>query len=181
MRNRLKKKRRQRKESALVPFNSLPIPTKGNITPDMLDDLEAMFFSLIEKGTPGIWEIDVPVTHTFTNHTYIREGIMPKGALIIGHCHKEPHHCVVLKGRMSILNSDRTVTEIVAPCAFLAGPGRKIVFIHEDVLMQNIHPTEGWDQELFTDVDKMEEGLYKRTDSYKRHRLKITEQKAIEA
>ena len=36
-------------------------------------------------------QIDCSLTHHFAPDVYIREGLMPKGALIIGHAHKRKH------------------------------------------------------------------------------------------
>jgi hypothetical protein len=153
------------------PFGGLA-PTRRTVTPELLDQLEEEFFQSLAQGVPGIQEIDIPVTHTFTDHTYVREGIMPKGALVIGHYHREPHVCVVLKGSMSILNADRTETKVVAPFVFIAGPGRKVGYMHEDVLMQNIHSTQDWPEHLRHDVEAMEEHLYQRTAAFHQHRLR---------
>lgn len=168
--------------SAVEAFKALPLKA-GDITSEMLDELEAWIFHNIHGGQVGFYEINIPTTHSFTRHTYVREAVMPKGSLIIGHYHKETHVCVVLKGRMSILNPDRSVTEIVAPAVFIGAPGRKVGLMHEDVLMQNIHSMEGWPENVIgvfcrvflnnnytsEDVDLLEEYLYRRTDAYKKH------------
>lgn len=142
------------------------------IDPAQLDALEARMLEMVQSGLAQ--EIDIPVTHTFTPNTYVREGTMPAGALIIGHSHRAGHACIVLKGRMSLLNLDRTVTEIVAPCVFMGGVGRKVVFIHEDVLMQNIHETKDWPADMKTDVDALEDFLYAKTEAWKKHHGQLT-------
>ena len=171
-------------DMGISPFSSLELYKHGRVTPELLDEFEAYCFDMIEKGMPGFFEVEIPTTHHFTPHTYVREAVMPKGSLIIGHAHKDHHHCVVLKGRMSILNPDKSVTEIVAPATFLAGPGRKVGFMHTDVIMQNVHPTEHWPVELgklveaqvqfahpyHTFFDAIEDHIYNQTEAFKRHR-----------
>jgi hypothetical protein len=129
------------------------------ITDEQLDRLEARMLQLPQ--------IEAGISHTFTPKTYVREGTMRAGGIYLGHYHKERHVCVVLTGRMLLLNRDRTTTEIIAPCVFMGEPGRKLVYIQEDVLMQNIHETEKWPKELFEDVAKMEEHLYAKTDAWR--------------
>ena len=170
----LKRARRGNKISRDSVFAPLGLVSGGPITPDMLDRLEEASFKLVESGVCP--EVDVPTTHTFTKHSYVREGVMPAGSIIIGHHHLTHHHCVVLKGTMSILNPDRSVTKIVAPATFLAGPGRKVGFMHTDVVMQNIHDIEGLPTES---IDALEECIYRRTEAFKRFALKKSEQKAI--
>lgn len=156
-------------QSAVKAFDSLKLP-QGNITPEMLDELEATMFELIVRGHPAIYEVDIPTTHTFTKFSYVREGVMPAGSVIVGHFHKEPHHCVVLSGHMTVLNADRTTVDIIGPATFYAGPGRKIGYMHTDVVMQNIHPRGDWPQGTEDDVEKVEEHIYKRTDAFKKYR-----------
>lgn len=174
------KQKRSRRELNLqskraAVFDVLQISKEGQITPEMLDRLEARQLEMVESG--ALVGVDCPTTHTFTKYSYVREAVMPKGSLVIGHIHKEPHHCVVLAGRMLILNSDRTVTEIVAPATFLAGPGRKVGFMCEDTVMQNVHPTIGWPEELKTAecINELEEHLYTMTPVCREHRRKQME------
>lgn len=141
------------------------------LTPEYLDRLEARML--------GCSQVEVPVTHTFCAGLYIREGTMPAGNLFLGHSHKEEHHCVVLSGRMTIFNEDRTMEEIAGPCSFIGKPGRKLVYIHEDVTMQNVHSTAGWPDELFNDVDAMEEHLYAKTPGARAARLKNSPAKIL--
>ena len=161
--------------SAVQPFRvqgsapGLRLTAGCAITTELLDQLEAALFELLRRGTPGLCEVDIPVTHTFTQHAYIREGIIPAGLLILGHAHRHVHHCAILSGRMSLLNPDRTWTEVAGPASFVGQPGRKIGFMHTDVLMQNIHPSDGWEIALFEDPEKLEEFLYTRSPAFKRH------------
>lgn len=159
-------------------FMSFGLPSRAvdrAITPELLDQLEAALFQMLETGTPGLFEVEIPVTHTFTQHAYIREGIIPAGLLIIGHAHRYAHHCTLLSGRMSLLNPDRSWTQVAGPASFVGQPGRKIGFMHTHVLMQNIHPSAGWENALFEDTDTLEEFLYIRSPAFKAHQLKAAQ------
>jgi hypothetical protein len=142
------------------------------ITPADYDLLEAWMMS-----QPG--EIEIDVTHRFAAGLYIRQGTLPAGSLVLGHSHKEAHHVVILKGRMTLLTPDAKSVEIVGPCEFIGQPGRKLGLIHEELICINIHATAGWPAECHTDIDAMEEHLYARTEKYKKHRLEKAAAKLI--
>ena len=75
---------------------------------------------------------------------------MPAGALIIGKPHRMDHLCNMVSGRMKILLEDGTTQELVAPMTFMAKPGRKVAYIIETVVFQNIYSTPE------TDIEKLE-------------------------
>jgi hypothetical protein len=141
------------------------------ITPEMLDRLEAELLAFPQ--------IEVPIKHTFCNGLYIREGVLPAGGLILGHSHKEQHHCVVLSGKLLIFNFDRTVTEINGPASFIGEPGRKLGLSVTEVVMQNIHPTANWPADCFGDVVTMEEHLYAITTPARAARMNAACKKEI--
>ena len=95
-------------------------------------------------------QVDCPVTHRFGPGVYIREVFMPKGAYIMGHRHTTPHINIMLTGVIGLLNDDGTETVLHAPQTFVAQPGRKVAYIYEDVVWQNVHATDE------TDVEKLE-------------------------
>ena len=128
-----------------------------------IDDLEAKLL-----GEP---EFDCPVTHRFGPGVYIREVLMPKGAYIIGHRHKTTHVNIMLTGVLGLLNEDGTETLLRAPQTFVAQPGRKMAFIYEDVIWQNVHATDE------TDVEKLEEMFLDMSPAFlEHHRVKVTNQ-----
>ena len=140
-------------------FDRLPKSATLEITPEQLDRVE----ELLLESFP---QLDIPATHTFVDGLYIREATLPKGSLILGHHHTTEHWCVVLTGRMTIINPDRSVTEIIAPCAFAGGLGRKVAYIYEDLRMQNIH-TVNW-HDKSRDPLMFEEFLYRKTDAFRK-------------
>lgn len=106
--------------------------------------------SAIEADMLAQPQVDCPVTHRFGPGIYIREVFMPKGAYIMGHHHTTAHVNIMLTGVIGLLNDDGTETVLHAPQTFVAQPGRKIAYIYEDVIWQNVHATDE------TDVEKLE-------------------------
>lgn len=139
-------------------------------------DIETVSDSLIASFDKAFTESDVqrleaafldmpqaecPITHCFAPGIYIREVKMPAGAYVIGHHHKTPHLNIMLAGCLTILNEDGSKTKLQAPQTFTADIGRKIAYIHEDVIWQNIFATEERDIETLEDMflDKSEAWL----------------------
>ena len=87
-------------------------------------------------------QVDCPVVHRFGPGIYIREVFIPAGTLSIGHAQKTTHLNVMLKGRVMMINANGSKTEMVAPTTFVAEPGRKIGYILEDMVWQNIYATD---------------------------------------
>jgi hypothetical protein len=56
----------------------------------------------------------------------------------------------MVSGRMYILQDDGSKKELVAPMTFMAKPGRKVAYIVETVVFQNIYSTSE------TDIEKLE-------------------------
>ena len=96
-------------------------------------------------------QADCPVTHRFGPGIYIREVLLPRGAYVVGHAHKTVHLNIMLTGRLGLFNDEGDETILSAPQTFVAGMGRKVAYIYEDVIWQNIHATTE------TDVEKLED------------------------
>lgn len=95
-------------------------------------------------------QIQCEEKHHFGPNIYIKEVTMPAGSLIIGKHHRMEHLCNMISGRMMILQEDGTTKELVAPMTFVAKPGRKVAYILETVVFQNIYSTPE------TDIEKLE-------------------------
>jgi hypothetical protein len=105
-----------------------------------VDNLEALM--LKEE------QVDCPISHHFAPGVYMREMFAPAGTIIVGHHHKTKHMNILLKGSMSLVEADGRVTKMEAPLMFLAEPGRKCAYVHEDIAFVNVHPTEETDLEI---------------------------------
>ena len=113
--------------------------------------------SLLEKKLGTLYDtavaqpqIQCEEKHHFGPNIYIKEVTMPAGALIIGKHHRMEHLCNMVSGRMFILQDDGSKKELVAPMTFMAKPGRKVAYIVETVVFQNIYSTSE------TDIEKLE-------------------------
>lgn len=105
-------------------------------------------------------QVDCPVTHRFGPGTYVREVFMPANTFAIGHEQKQTHLNVFIKGRVTVLNPDGTTSELKAPMTFIGQPGRKIGYVHEDVIWQNIYATDE------QDITKLEETYLNKSEDW---------------
>ena len=112
------------------------------ITEQKIQTLEAEFLKQPQA--------DCPVVHRFGPSIYIREVTIPADTFSIGHRQTTTHLNIMLAGRVTMVNEDGSHTELVAPQTFVAGPGRKIGYIHETMVWQNVYATDE------TNVEKLE-------------------------
>jgi len=100
--------------------------------------------------------------HHFGPNIYIKEVTMPAGSVIIGKSHKIEHVCNMMSGRMIIVQEDGSKVELVAPMTFVGKPGRKVAYIIETVVFQNIYATDETDinklENMFVEVPALEQG-----------------------
>ena len=106
----------------------------------------------IEKKLLNLPQVDCPVRHHFGPGLYIREVTLPTGAIVMGHAHKSDNMNIMLKGKMLLLGIDGSVKELVAPQTFVNPPGRKVAYILEEVIWQNVHATEETNLEILEDM-----------------------------
>lgn len=121
----------------------------------------------IEAKLLELPQIDCPVLHHFGPGVYIREVRMPAGSLILGHRHKHAHTNILVSGRLKFLNDGGEVVELVAPAVINSNPGRKLAFILEDTIWQNVYATEE------RDVEKLEAALLDKSDAWLEHRDRV--------
>lgn len=95
-------------------------------------------------------QVDCQTKHYFGPSIYIREVTMPAGTVVIGKPHRKEHMCVMLQGRMIVVMDDGTKQELVAPLTFVGSAGRKVAYILETTIFQNIMATDE------TDIDVLE-------------------------
>lgn len=94
-------------------------------------------------------QADCPVVHRFGNGIYIREVTMPAGTFAIGHIQKFAQNNFLLRGKIAMIG-EGGVKVLEAPLFFVGEPGRKMGFVLETVVWQNIWATSE------TDVEKLE-------------------------
>ena len=95
-------------------------------------------------------QVPCPVIHRFGPGVYMREVKIPAGTMAVGHHQNFEHMNIVLAGRVTILQDDGSTTEVVAPTMYVGKPGRKVGYIHEDLVWLNIYATTE------TDIDRLE-------------------------
>lgn len=83
-----------------------------------------------------------PVVHHFGPGLCVREVFMSAGTLAIGHTQKFEHMNVLLRGSVMVVNDDGTTSVLKAPLMFIGKPGRKIGYVLEDMVWQNIYATD---------------------------------------
>ena len=118
----------------------------------------------IESEMLKMEQAPCPVTHRFGPNIYIREVFIPAGVFSIGHRQKTVHVNVMLKGKVLFVNPDGTKELLEAPLTFVSNPGRKIGYILEDMLWQNIYATDE------TDIEKLEEMFLDKTTGFLEHK-----------
>lgn len=95
-----------------------------------------------EKAMLQLPQVDCPVVHHFGPNLCIREVFMPKGTMAVGHKQKFKHMNILLKGKVMMLNEDGSTKILEAPFMFEGEPGRKIGYVLEDMVWQNIYSTD---------------------------------------
>ena len=104
-------------------------------------------------------QVECPEENFFGPSIYIKQVTMPAGSVIIGKSHKIEHICNMISGRMILVDSNGDKKELIAPMTFVAPKGRKVAYIVETVVFQNIFSTDE------TDLDKLENMIIDNSDS----------------
>ncbi len=108
-------------------------------------------------------QVECPVVHHFGPGLYVRELTLPAGALAIGHAQRFAHLNVMLKGKVALLDDSGHSKVLEAPLIFIGKPGRKIGYVIEETVWQNIYATEE------RDIDKLESIFLDKSESWKLH------------
>ena len=133
---------------------------EGTLIEPLTKAFNEAYVQRLESAFLDLPQADCPITHRFSPGIYIREVVMPADSYVVGHHHKTVHFNNMLSGRLTILNEDGTKTELVAPQSFISPPGRKIAYIHEDVIWQNVFATDE------RDVDALDEMFLDKSESW---------------
>ena len=118
-------------------------------------NVEALEASMLEQP-----QVSCGVVHRFGPGIYMREVTIPADTFAIGHHQNFEHMNIMLKGRVSIINDDGDLIELVAPMIFVGKPGRKIGYIHDEMVWMNVYSTHE------TDVDKLEAHFVTKSDTW---------------
>jgi hypothetical protein len=93
-------------------------------------------------------QVECTVTHKFSKGHYIREVFLPANTFAIGHYQNFNHVNIMLKGKVIMINGDGSCKEIDGPCTFVGAPGRKVGYIVNDTIWQNVYTTDETDVEV---------------------------------
>lgn len=147
--------------NAVAPLEALPTaPTRAQI-----ERLEAAMLAQPQA--------DCPVVHSFAPGLYVRQVTLKAGTYAIGHYQRTTHLNVMLAGRVTMIEGDVRV-ERVAPLTYVAGPGRKIGYIHEDVIWLNIYATEE------TDIATLEAMFLDKSEAWQQSRKTIAQDRQVD-
>lgn len=114
----------------------------------------------MEAALMNLPQEDCPVFHRFGPGLYIREVHIPSGTMAVGHSHKKPHLNTLLKGKISMPMENGEIIVLEAPFSYVALPGRKIGYVLEDLVWQNIFATDE------TDIVKLEDMFLDKSENY---------------
>ncbi len=113
-------------------------------------------------------QVEVPLHHAFAPGVYLRQVVMPKGSLVVGHEHKTEHFNIVLSGHASVMMNGE-VQEIKAPSIFVSKAGvRKVLLIHETMIWATVHPTSE------TNLEALEDQLVTKSGAFINSKKEIT-------
>lgn len=132
---------------------------------------QAKAIERLEAHLLDLPQVECPVVHHFGPGIYVREVTLPAGALAIGHAQRFEHLNVMLKGKVALLDDSGHPKVLEAPLIFTGKPGRKIGYIIEETVWQNIYATEE------RDIDKLEATFLDKSESWQ---LQEAQSKQIE-
>lgn len=116
-------------------------------------------------------QAECPIIHHFGPGLYIREVSVKAGTLAVGHYQKFEHLNILLKGKVTIVKDGGERVELTAPMIFVAPPGSKVGYVHEDMVWLNIYSTNE------TDVNTLESTLLA-TASWWDNKIQISREEA---
>lgn len=101
-------------------------------------------------------QAECPVVHHFGPGIYIREVTLPAGILAIGHAQRFEHLNIMLKGAVVMVDDQGQLKTLRAPLIFTGKPGRKLGYVLEETVWQNVYATEERDVDVLeaTYLDK---------------------------
>jgi hypothetical protein len=118
-----------------------------------------------EQALLQLPQAECPVVHYFGPGVAIREVRMAAGTLAVGHHQKYAHLNVLVQGKVALLAEDGSLRVVEAPLIYTGQPGRKVGYVLEDVVWQNIYPTD------IKDADAIEDFYIEKSDVWKAQAL----------
>jgi len=91
--------------------------------------------------------------HWFAPGIYLRTLFIPKGHVLVGAIHRHEALNILLKGKISVVNSHGEKIVAEAPCIFRAKDGQKAGYAITDVWYASVHPNKN----DITDIKQLED------------------------
>ncbi len=117
----------------------------------------------VESHLLDLPQVECPVVHHFGPGIYIREVTLPAGALAMGHAQKFDHLNIMLTGAVAMVGDDGQTKVLRAPMIFVGKPGRKLGYVLETCIWQNVYATEE------RDIDKLESMFLDKSATWQAH------------
>lgn len=122
----------------------------------------------LEAAMLNMPQLAIVTNHYFGPGIYMREVIMPAGAVVVGHKHTGESMNDFVRGKMLIFEDDGQTREISAPMVFTNQAGRKAAYIIEEVVWRNIYATTE------TDLEKLEQMYIEKSDQWSNKMIEST-------
>lgn len=133
------------------------------VTADQCEVQRAAAIEVLESRMLDFPQVECPVVHHFGPGIYIREVTLPAGSLAIGHAQRFEHLNILLRGAVVMVGDDGLLHTLRAPLIFVGKPGRKMGYILEDTVWQNVYATEE------RDVDTLEAIFLDKSATWQSH------------
>lgn len=117
----------------------------------------------VESHLLDLPQVECPVVHHFGPGIYIREVTLPAGTLAIGHAQRFDHLNIMLTGAVAMVGDDGQTKVLRAPMIFVGKPGRKLGYVLETCIWQNVYATDE------RDIDKLEATFLDKSDTWQAH------------
>lgn len=117
----------------------------------------------VESHLLDLPQVECPVVHHFGPGIYIREVTLPAGTLAIGHAQRFDHLNIMLTGAVAMVGDDGQTKVLRAPMIFVGKPGRKLGYVLETCIWQNVYATEE------CDIDKLESMFLDKSATWQAH------------
>ena len=117
----------------------------------------------VESHLLDLPQVECPVVHHFGPGIYIREVTLPAGTLAIGHAQRFEHLNIMLTGAVAMVGDDGQTKVLRAPMIFVGKPGRKLGYVLETCIWQNVYATDE------RDVDKLESMFLDKSATWQAH------------
>jgi hypothetical protein len=121
-----------------------------DISMNELSPLKADIFKL-ENTLLSMPQVDLPLTHHFSDGVYGREMFVPAGGAFTGKVHKTDHLCVLAHGELLLIASNGAKEQLIAPRIFVTPKNtKKAGYALTDCIFMTVHGTHE------TNLDKIQ-------------------------